>query len=487
MVIKFKIPGIQSLISKTISDLESELARRGKPIAADAGELRQYPGLRVEVGNAACDSLERMRDESKKATLKLVDMECSYLTVDFFRKLPKTLRRVATHRIQFLMGTSQENWGNIGLPVSSVSHAAQNRFRGISSGRMGRMTSGKERFEDWGPSHLKTFIDWKNENHRRSILASLVQGVYIVERDRQEKREGLEALAPRWWVSFNFKLLHNLIDDVDGSIFGAIYEFEPPPSISNYTLDGSPRCVIAFRGNLLKFPSITRDMELDIVFLQHGLHRTSRFQIAMQAISERVAAVGDPNVWLVGHSLGSAIAMLAGKKLARTGTFLSCFLFNPPYDSLPIEIIPGEKVKRAFRKAKRTVKVGQALATKKKKNQSDDPFEALSAWFPCLYVNPGDIFCCGYIGYFEDQENMQSILDILRCSGMGRLATRISTGLLMSAKGRDTEPQTEPLHLIPSANLITNSAPSLDLFDAHGIHQWWSDDLQLQYKVYEYK
>lgn len=55
----------------------------------DLQELRQYPGLRVEVTNAACESLERMREESKKATLQLVDMECSYLTVDFFRKLPQ--------------------------------------------------------------------------------------------------------------------------------------------------------------------------------------------------------------------------------------------------------------------------------------------------------------------------------------------------------------------------------------------------------------
>ncbi|XP_027339992.1 dynamin-related protein 5A isoform X3 [Abrus precatorius] len=187
-VIKSKIPGIQSLINKTIAELEAELTRLGKPVAADAGgklysimeicrsfdqifkdhldgvrpggdkiyhvfdnqlpaalkrlqfdkqlsmenirkliteadgyqphliapeqgyrrliesslitirgpaeaavdaDLKQYPGLRVEVGAAAVDSLERMRDESKKATLQLVDMECGYLTVDFFRKLPQ--------------------------------------------------------------------------------------------------------------------------------------------------------------------------------------------------------------------------------------------------------------------------------------------------------------------------------------------------------------------------------------------------------------
>lgn len=45
------------------------------------------------MANAACESLDRMRDESKKATLKLVDMECSYLTVDFFRKLPQDVEK----------------------------------------------------------------------------------------------------------------------------------------------------------------------------------------------------------------------------------------------------------------------------------------------------------------------------------------------------------------------------------------------------------
>ncbi|CAI0408721.1 unnamed protein product, partial [Linum tenue] len=207
VVIKSRIPGLQSLINKTIAELEAELSRLGKPIATDAGgklysimeicrlfdqiykehldgvrpggekvynvfdnqlpaalkrlqfdkqlamenirkliteadgyqphliapeqgyrrliesslvtirgpaeaaveavhsilkelvqkailetlELRQYPGLRVELTNAAAESLGRMKEESKKATLKLVDMECSYLTVDFFRKLPQDI------------------------------------------------------------------------------------------------------------------------------------------------------------------------------------------------------------------------------------------------------------------------------------------------------------------------------------------------------------------------------------------------------------
>ncbi|KAL4598915.1 hypothetical protein ACB092_11G091600 [Castanea dentata] len=208
-VIKSRIPGLQSLINKTINELEGELSRLGKPIASDAGgklymimeicrnfdqvfkehldgvrsggekiysvfdnqlpaalkrlqfdkhlsmenvrkliteadgyqphliapeqgyrrliesslvtirgpaeaavdavhailkdlvhkamaetmELKQYPTLRVEVGTAAIDSLDRMRGESKKATLQLVDMECCYLTVEFFRKLPQDIEK----------------------------------------------------------------------------------------------------------------------------------------------------------------------------------------------------------------------------------------------------------------------------------------------------------------------------------------------------------------------------------------------------------
>ncbi|PON98006.1 Dynamin superfamily [Trema orientale] len=199
-VIKSRIPSLQSLISKTIAELEAELSRLGRPVATDAGgklymimeicrtfdqifkehldgvrpggdkiygvfdnqfpaalkrlqfdkhlsmdnvrkiiteadgyqphliapeqgyrrlvesslicirgpaeaavdavhgilkelELKQYPTLRVEVGNAAVESLDRMREESKKATLQLVDMECGYLTVEFFRKLPQDIEK----------------------------------------------------------------------------------------------------------------------------------------------------------------------------------------------------------------------------------------------------------------------------------------------------------------------------------------------------------------------------------------------------------
>lgn len=77
-------------VLKAISSVPIALQAHTSSVGlVDLQELKQYPGLRVEVGNAAIDSLERMREESKKATLQLVDMECGYLTVDFFRRLPQ--------------------------------------------------------------------------------------------------------------------------------------------------------------------------------------------------------------------------------------------------------------------------------------------------------------------------------------------------------------------------------------------------------------
>lgn len=56
-------------------------------------ELRRFPTLQAEIAAATGEALERFREESKKTTIRLVDMESSYLTVDFFRKLPQEMER----------------------------------------------------------------------------------------------------------------------------------------------------------------------------------------------------------------------------------------------------------------------------------------------------------------------------------------------------------------------------------------------------------
>ncbi|CAI8605431.1 unnamed protein product [Vicia faba] len=61
-----------------------ELVR--KAIAATE-ELKRFPTLKSEIATAANDSLDRFREESRKTVTRLVDMESSYLTVEFFRKI----------------------------------------------------------------------------------------------------------------------------------------------------------------------------------------------------------------------------------------------------------------------------------------------------------------------------------------------------------------------------------------------------------------
>ncbi|RYR58861.1 hypothetical protein Ahy_A05g024725 [Arachis hypogaea] len=342
------------------------------------------------------------------------------------------------------------------------------------------MASERESFDLSGPLYL-THVDWDNPNHRKSVAASLVQGVYVLEKDRQDRREGTDALASPWWVFFNFQLLHKLVDDVDSSIFGAIYEFKPPSTYCNVTLHRSPHYVIAFRGTITKADSVSRDIELDMHFVRNGLHQTSRYEIAIQAVRNMIATVGDSGIWLAGHSLGSAVSLLCGKTMAKSGNFIESFLFNPPYVSAPIERIKDKKVKHGLRIAGSVITAGLTLAVKakQKKSLSSDPFAAFSAWVPCLFVNPSDHICSEYIGYFEHRKKMEEI----GAGSIERLATQNSLGcLLMGAFGKESE----PLHLIPSASVTVNLTPSRDFKDAHGIHQWWKPHLHLQSKLYKY-
>ncbi|KAG7011512.1 Dynamin-related protein 1E, partial [Cucurbita argyrosperma subsp. argyrosperma] len=69
-----------------VHSILKELVRRS---LAETQELKRFPTLQAEVSRAANEALERFREDSKTTTLRLVDMESSYITVDFFRRLPQ--------------------------------------------------------------------------------------------------------------------------------------------------------------------------------------------------------------------------------------------------------------------------------------------------------------------------------------------------------------------------------------------------------------
>ncbi|KAJ7539286.1 hypothetical protein O6H91_11G085200 [Diphasiastrum complanatum] len=56
-------------------------------------ELRRFPNLQSEIAAAATEALEKFRSDSKKFALRLVDMEASYLTVDFSVNFPQEMEK----------------------------------------------------------------------------------------------------------------------------------------------------------------------------------------------------------------------------------------------------------------------------------------------------------------------------------------------------------------------------------------------------------
>ncbi|XP_026440573.1 GDSL esterase/lipase At4g10955-like [Papaver somniferum] len=199
-----------------------------------------------------------------------------------------------------------------------------------------------------------------------------------------------------------------------------------------------PKYVIAFRGTTIKKHYVSQDLWLDLNIIKHVLHQSSRFGIAMQAVQRMASVAGASNVWLAGHFLGSSIAMLVGKNMAKMGNYLDTYLFNSPFIAAPTEKIQQEKVKHGVRFASSLVKVGITVAMKgtKENRNPDNLFTALAAWVPKLFVNPADLIfatiCSEYIGYFEHRDRMEYLV----VSGIERLATQTSvTGLLKSAIG----------------------------------------------------
>ncbi|KAA8520398.1 hypothetical protein F0562_014654 [Nyssa sinensis] len=93
-----------------------ELVRKS---IGETQELRRFPTLQAEIASAAGEALERFREDSKKTVLRLVDMESSYLTVDFFRKLPQEVEKGGNPAASTVDRYSEGHFRRIGSNVSS--------------------------------------------------------------------------------------------------------------------------------------------------------------------------------------------------------------------------------------------------------------------------------------------------------------------------------------------------------------------------------
>ncbi|KAI8559224.1 hypothetical protein RHMOL_Rhmol04G0156600 [Rhododendron molle] len=241
----------------------------------------------------------------------------------------------------------------------------------------------------------------------------------------------------------------------------------PPPYGHCYNPRQSPpRYVVAFRGTMTKWKTMPQDLTLDVKIIRNTLEHSPRFQIAMQAVCDTVSIAGAANMWLAGHSSGSAIALLAGMNMAKMGCHLETYLFNPPFVGAPVELTTKTEIlKCGIRFTTSVMKAGVAVAQHvlRQRPRTGDWFAALSWWTPYLFVHPSDPVSAEYVGYFEHREWMVKI----GAGAIDRLATR---NLISGA--------CQPLYLLPSAYLTVNVSPAENCKQAHGLEQWWRPNIQ---------
>ncbi|XP_026384985.1 GDSL esterase/lipase At4g10955-like [Papaver somniferum] len=311
------------------------------------------------------------------------------------------------------------------------------------------------------PSWRDIFISsrWKTENHKRSVLACFVQAVYLLELDRQENRTPETALAPNWWKPFKYKLSQTLIDERDGSIFGAVLEWD---GFAATKPSGAPRVVLALRGTLLKRPTILRDIIDDLRLLAwESLEGSVRFSRALDVLKSSVDLFGSCNVCFAGHSLGAGFGFQVGKALlVKQGVSVDTYLFNPPSVSLAMTlrkiIVKAGFVWKSFKWM--FPFSGEAQTND---GPSRDPgirglktWKNIMKWVPRVYVNNNDYVCC----YYTDPE--------MKDNGASNSA------------GKENADSTRAK--VAAAKIYVVSKGKQKISEAHGLEQWWKDDLELQ-------
>ncbi|CAI9095511.1 OLC1v1031478C2 [Oldenlandia corymbosa var. corymbosa] len=111
---------------EAVHGILKELVRKS---IGETQELARFPTLQRHIGTAAIEALERFRDDSKKTVLRMVDMESSYLTVDFFRKLPQEVEKGGNPTAPSADRYSEGHFRRIGSNVSSYMSMVSENLR----------------------------------------------------------------------------------------------------------------------------------------------------------------------------------------------------------------------------------------------------------------------------------------------------------------------------------------------------------------------
>ncbi|KAG8364778.1 hypothetical protein BUALT_Bualt18G0034100 [Buddleja alternifolia] len=252
-----------------------------------------------------------------------------------------------------------------------------------------------------------------------------------------------------------YKLVETLRDERDGSIFGAILEWDRAAALADFAVmrpSGAPRAILALRGTLLKSPTIRRDIEDDLRFLAwESLKGSVRFNSGLKALRSASEKYGSSNVCMGGHSLGAGFALQLGKAMAIQGRYVETHLFNPPSVSLASSLKNlGEIAGTMLNKVRSMLPLSGENTTNSDDHMSKSVMTLGSKqWVPHLYVNDCDYICC----YYTDQDGAEE-------TSVEKKNAKTCTGkLFVLSKGKQK------------------------FLEAHGLEQWWSDDLELELAI----
>jgi hypothetical protein len=183
----------------------------------------------------------------------------------------------------------------------------------------------------------------------------------------------------------------------------------------------------------------------------------------------------------VGHSLGAGFALQVGKSLAKEGLFVDAHLFNPPSISVAMSLRNiSEKAGVAWKRLMSMLppkhepliqnsnegQVSPSNVSSGFRNwvpsfygSNQKPTVDLRKWVPHLYVNDSDYICCHY----TDQDGVAEKREM---NNKENNSPVVNTNFQAAAK------------------LFVMSKGKQKFHEAHGLEQWWSDNLELQSAIH---
>ncbi|KMZ59812.1 hypothetical protein ZOSMA_64G00270 [Zostera marina] len=349
-------------------------------------------------------------------------------------------------------------------------------------------------FYQSGPKNINTnSINWEDDEHRRIIMACLVQSVYVETKELKLKKG--QNQARHWYDSFHFKQVEQLKHD--SLLYGVVFKFDhsKAQSMGHQNLEKSPSYILAFRGTENIF-----DMYHDMRLLFERLSQSDRINQAIDKTKSIILKNKEDRyrdkIWLTGHSLGASISTYVGLHIAEQDEYmLKTFLFNPPFsDHTLLERIPKAALtemlginhfilSRPIHSIKEGAKECAANALKKfgimkKMEYEGEEYKNIHKWIPYLFINTRDFICNGFVDHFEKGKNLEDV----RPNGIWAFEIKDEKHHIPRIPWKIDKYFP---HLLPSGYLVKNTKKiDKNFMSSHKISQWWMINLPLESQVY---